>query len=308
MRYPRQLSVGARVALVAPAGRINGARDIEHAIANARSFGWEGVPGEHARQQHGYFAGSDDQRIADLERAITDDSIDAVWCIRGGYGIMRILDRMPFDALRSAGKPLIGYSDITALHAAVQRRCGLVTFHGPVARATITDFARSSLSRAVSGDDPFVAPLVAPRVLRDGRATGRLAGGNLALLAALCGTSYAPDFRGCIVIMEDIYEPVYRIDRMLTQLRMAGAFDGCTALAFGQFTEIPGDPAIDLPLDDVLRETADLLGVPALAGLPIGHVDDQWTVPLGAVAGIDADAGTLRLVEPGTTRGHDDRQ
>jgi muramoyltetrapeptide carboxypeptidase len=284
---------------VAPAGRINGARDVEHAMANARSFGWEGVPGENVRQRHGYFAGSDDERIADLARAIGDDSIDAIWCIRGGYGIMRILDRLPYDALRAGAKPLIGYSDITALHAAVHRRCDLVTYHGPVARATITDFARSSLCRAVNAEDPFIEALDPPRSLRGGRATGKLAGGNLALLAALCGTPYAPDFRGRIVIIEDIYEPVYRIDRMLTQLRMAGALEGCSALAFGQFTEVPGeDPSIDLPLDDVLAETASLLGVPALAGLPIGHVDDQWTVPLGAVAEIDADAGTLRLVEP----------
>jgi muramoyltetrapeptide carboxypeptidase len=284
------------MALVAPAGRINGAVDVERGIANVRSLNHQPVVGANAQQQLGYFAGSDEQRLADLNQALGDPSVDAVWCLRGGYGVMRLLERVDYGALRARPKALIGYSDITALHSAVNDRAQLVTFHGPVARATLTPFARESLQRALAGRDPFVETAGA-RSLAPGCSTGRLAGGNLALLASLAGTPFAPSFDGAIVIMEDVYEAVYRIDRMLTQLRLSGMLRGCRGLAFGHFTEIPReDPRFTRPLEDVLAETAELLGVPCVADLPIGHVDDQWTVPLGAAAELDADAATLRLL------------
>ena len=299
MRRP-SIRTEARVALVAPAGPLNGARDLERARENVRSFGWIPVVGANVLARAGYLAGGDAARLADLNAALVDDSVDAVWCIRGGYGVMRILETVDYAALRRRPKPVIGYSDITALHAAIATRCETVTFHGPTARAELSVFSRASLQRAIVGGDP-VGRAEGARLLAPGRARGRLVGGNLAILCALTGTAYAPDYRNAILVVEDVNEAVYRIDRMLTQLRLTGALGSCAGLVFGQFTDIPRDaPEESLgarSLDDVLGELASALGVPCIAGAPIGHVADQWTLPLGAEAELDADAGTLRILE-----------
>jgi muramoyltetrapeptide carboxypeptidase len=179
---------------------------------------------------------------------------------------------------------LIGYSDITALHSAWQR-AGVQSYHGPTARAVLTPFTLDSLMRAVRRGADSAGAASGATVLRHGCVTGRLAGGNLALAASLCGTPWALDFRDAIVVLEDINEATYRVDRMLTQLRLAGAFAGCRALAFGHFTNC--DERADTgsrSLTAVLQECADALAVPAMLGIPLGHIDDQWTLPLGALA------------------------
>ena len=299
MRRP-SIRTEARVALVAPAGPLNGERDLERAKENVRSFGWIPVVGANALARVGYLAGRDGARLADLNAALVDDSIDAVWCIRGGYGVMRILETVDYAALRRRPKPVIGYSDLTALHAAIATRCETMTFHGPTARAELSVFSRESLQRAAVGGDP-AGLAEGARMLAPGRARGRLVGGNLAILCALAGTAYAPDYRNAILVLEDVNEAVYRIDRMLTQLRLTGALGACAGLVFGQFTDIPHDePEESLgarTLDEVLGEVASTLGVPCIAGAPIGHVADQWTLPLGAEAELDADAGTLRILQ-----------
>jgi muramoyltetrapeptide carboxypeptidase len=250
--------------------------------------------------REGYLAGGDGARLADLNAALTDESIEAVWCIRGGYGVMRILETVDYAALRRHPKPVIGYSDITALHAAIATRCETVTFHGPTARGELSQFSRLSLERALVGADSCGIAAGA-RTLVGGRARGRLVGGNLALLCALAGTPYAPDYHDAILVLEDVNEAVYRIDRTLTQLRLAGALAGCAAIVFGQFSDIPTDsPEESLgarTLGDVLGEVATSLQVPCIAGAPVGHVADQWTLPLGADAELDADACTLRILE-----------
>ena len=298
MRRPPPLAAGARVALLAPAGPLRGPVDVATGEANARSLGWEPRTGAHVLDRHGYFAGRDADRLADLNRALRDDAIDAVWCLRGGYGIMRLLDGVDYDAVRRRPKPLIGFSDITALHAALAREADLVTLHGPVARNPLTPLTRASLVRATAqrGDPCGRAP--GARAIRGGRASGRLAGGNLALLAALAGTRWAPRFDGAVLLLEDVNEAVYRMDRMLVQLRLAGMLDGVRAIVFGQCTDCPEDSGDGRrTLDDVLAETADALRVPCLAGIPLGHVEDQWTFPLGMDAEVDADGGTVHVLE-----------
>jgi muramoyltetrapeptide carboxypeptidase len=294
---PPLLAPGARVALVAPAGPLRGPSDLERAEGNARALGWEPVVGTHALERACYFAGPDHARLADLNAALADPRIDGIWCIRGGYGAMRLLPDVDFGALAARPRALIGYSDVTALHCGAAACVpGLVTFHGPTARGKLTPFSHASLERAVAtGGDPCGGAPGA-RTVRPGRAAGRLAGGNLALLAALVGTRWAPRFAGAIVVLEDVGEAIYRVDRMLRQLLLAGAFDGCSALAFGECTDCPEECADDgrRTLDDVVAEVADALGVPAVAGLPVGHIDDQWTLPLGAPAELDADARALR--------------
>lgn len=299
MRRP-SIAAGARVALVSPAGPLRGEADLQHAQENVRSLGWVPVVGAHALSRAGYLAGRDGDRLADLNLALTDDAIDAVWCARGGYGAMRILDQIDYAALRRRPKPVIGYSDVTALHAAMGTRCEVVTFHGPTARASLTPFSRTSLERALAGSDSCGAATNAT-TLHGGRARGRLIGGNLALLCALAGTPYAPDYRDAILFLEDVNESVYRIDRMLTQLRLAGILSACRGIVFGQFTDVPtNSPEESLgarSLDEVLGEVAAATNIPCIAGAPIGHVADQWTLPVGASAEIDADARVLRILE-----------
>lgn len=259
-------------------------------------MGWEPVVGAHALERDGYLAGNDELRRNDLNTFVADDSIDGIWCIRGGYGAMRLLNGLDYSAWRDHPRALIGYSDITALHAAIGPRAELVTFHGPTARAVLTDFTRASLCAAVSGSGSSTLTAESAIVLRRGTASGYLAGGNLAVLSALCGTPFAPRLDGAILVLEDVNESVYRIDRMLTQLRLSGALDRLAGIAFGHFTEIPEDNSHeDRALDDLLSEVAAQCSVPCIARIPVGHIADQWTIPIGRTAVLDADARTLTI-------------
>jgi len=295
-RCAKPLEPGAHVALIAPAGPLQKPEDLPRAQENSRLLGWEPIVGPHATERVGYLAGHDRDRLNDINRALRDPTIDAIWCLRGGYGMMRILAGIDYDALSRTPKAIIGYSDITALHAAVQRKCRLVTYHGPTARETMSDFARDSFRRALveQADSCGVAPNA--REINAGVAEGRLVGGNLAVLASLCGTPFAPDLSDGILILEEINEPVYRIDRMLQQLKLAGALNGCRAIAFGECTGCTEDAGGGgRPFDEVLGEVADALGVPCLAGIPIGHIAEQWTIPLGAMAKLDTAKRTLTV-------------
>jgi muramoyltetrapeptide carboxypeptidase len=282
---PPALGAGARVALLSPAGPLASDVDLERAMHNARDLGWEPRASPHALAHEGYLAGDDAARLSDLNAAIRDPHIDAIWCLRGGYGSMRVLDAIDYDALRRAPKAIIGFSDITALHLAVRARAGLVSYHGPNARAVLTPFSRDSLLRATStASDPFTgaAPLT---WLQEGDAAGPLEGGNLALICSLLGTPFAPHFDGAILVLEDVNEPLYRIDRMLRQLVLSGALSRVAGLCFGAFTE-RGDEHDVAPrsLDVLFREAAAHVRGPVVAGIPCGHVPDQWTFPLGARA------------------------
>jgi muramoyltetrapeptide carboxypeptidase len=296
--YPA-LKPGARVALVAPAGPLRIPTDLDRAVENARTLGWEPVVGAHARAKKMYFAGADDERLADLNEALRDDTMDAVWCLRGGYGAMRLLEGVDYDALRRRPKTIIGYSDITALHCAVAVRCDLGSLHGPTARTRLTAFSERSLRAATTRDEEPCGGAPQAQTLVSGRARGRLVGGNLALLSALHGTPFQPRYDGAILIVEDVNEASYRIERMLLQLRLSGVLQRCAGIAFGSFTNTGSqDSAIGgtRSVDEVLREAAEMAGVPALCGIPVGHIDDQWSVPFGAEAELDADAKRLTVI------------
>lgn len=276
---------------------MRGDEELRQAVDNCHAFGWEAIPGAHVLARRGYFAGGDADRLADFSAALEDDAIDGMWCVRGGYGSMRILEQLDFRALRRRPKAIIGYSDITALHAAIGSRADLVTYHGPTARATLSSFSREALLRAVGPESGAPASFRAPgaRTVIPGRVTGPLVGGNLTVLAALCGTPFAPHIDGAILFLEDVNEAVYRIDRMLTQLRLAGLLDRCAGLVFGAFVRATEgeDGGGGRTLDEVLDECAHTLRIPCIAGAPIGHVADQWTLPVGAVIEFDADTRAL---------------
>lgn len=309
---PPKLVPGSRIALVAPAGPLLEKDDLTRAQQLCRALGYEPFIGTNAYSRYGYLAGTDDQRFADLNAALQNPSIDAVWCIRGGYGSIRLLERVDYDAIARRPKALIGFSDITVLLNAVTRQSGVVTFHGPVARAAMPLFSREHFDRVLaSGEVPGLLGRIPPSdavlvpqdnrivTLHGGTAEGWLAGGNLTLLHCLIGTPYFPDLEGAILFLEDVAERLYNIDRMLAHLRIIGALQQLAGVAVGRFTQLEratGDGA--LGFDEVLATYFGSLGIPVAYGFPIGHIDAQWTLPLGVRARLNADAGELELLEP----------
>src|SRR5215203_1137872 len=309
---PPKLVPGSRVALIAPAGPLLERDDLTRAEALCRALGYDPVLGKSAHAHHGYLAGTDDERLDDLNSALVDPAIHAIWCIRGGYGSIRLLDRIDYDAMSRRPKIVVGFSDITALLNAITEMTGVVTFHGPVARAAMPAFSRRHFELVLAGNTlagrlgrlPVpMGELVSPEnrivTLRAGIAEGPLVGGNLTLLQCLVGTPYFPELAGAILFLEDVGEDLYRVDRMLSHLRLVGALQQLAGIIIGRFTELKrstGDGA--LGFDEVLAHYLDPLGIPAAYGFPIGHIDDQWTLPLGVTARLDAGAGEVELIEP----------
>jgi muramoyltetrapeptide carboxypeptidase len=252
------------------------------------------VRGVHVLARRGYLAGRDDERLRDLQWALDASDVDAVWCLRGGYGMTRIVSALSFERFVLRPKPVIGYSDVTALHCALWARTGVVSFHGHTARAEMPAMSLASLRGAVTQSAQPCGVWGDAEAVRAGRVHGRLAGGNLALLAALCGTPDALRGAGAIVVLEDVNESAYRVDRLLRQLEQSGVLRGCVGLAVGQFTQVPADDNPDaMTVRELIAEAAERLCVPCLSNLPIGHIADQWTVPLGAEAWLDVEARSL---------------
>lgn len=289
------LPAGSRVALIAPAGPLSSDAELNQSITNARQLGWEPVVGKSVSAREGYFAGPDDARLADLLWALEEPSIQGIWCVRGGYGAMRLLPMLDVSRIAFAGKPLIGFSDITALHSLWQR-AGVVSYHGPTARAPLTQFSAGWLGSALQTQESLRLGSDAMHTVRGGHARGRVTGGNLALLAALCGTPWQVDLRDAIVFIEDIGEAIYRLDRMLMQLRLARAFDGCAGVVFGQFTNCPEETEDGArSLQSLIAEAAEAVHCPVVANAPFGHIAEQWTLPFGEYAELDADSGLITI-------------
>lgn len=299
---PRALVPGARVALVAPAGPLDPDR-IQAAEACCRSLGLEPRVQPSASARHRFLAGRDAARLRDLQAAFDDPSVDAVWALRGGYGTQRIVDRLDLGRQLRDPVPFLGFSDNTALHAR-HATLGVLSVHAPhpgtdLPPPTMEHLRRLLFRTDAPGPLPTRPQDPAPRGLVAGTAEGRLAGGNLAILASLCGTRDAVDAEGRILFLEEVGEPAYRVDRMLLQLRRSGALDGVVGLALGRFTprddEAGGD---EHAVEDVLREYAEALGVPTVCDLPFGHVEHNCALPVGGLARLDAGAASLTLLEP----------
>lgn len=299
------LQPGDLVMVVSPAGPAQPER-VAAGIELLRSWGLRPVPAPHAFDRQGYLAGSDAERLADLNAAFADPQVRAVVVARGGYGVQRIVDYLDFAALRRDPKPVVGFSDITALHLALWRGARLASVYGPGAawspERTGEQSARSlhdalmSTEPVVIKQQPAAQTTPASRLGADGlpgRASGHLLGGNLSLLAASVGTPDFPDLTGAILLIEDVDEPPYRVDRMLTQLRRAGVLAGLAGVAVGQFVRCTDQWATDVA--EVIGDRLGDLGMPVLGGLPIGHGVDQLAVPVGVPATIDVAGATLTV-------------
>lgn len=292
------LQPGDQVAVISPAGPADPGL-VDAGLAMLRSWGLRPALGTHALARERYLAGSDAARAADLNTALRDPQMRAVVATRGGYGTQRIVDLLDAGAVRADPKPVVGFSDVTALQLALWRGARLASIHGPgVAWRSARTGAESaeSLRAALMSNAPVVlkrdpaAPTAA--VSAGGAASGVLLGGNLCLLAASVGTPDFPDLTGALLLLEEVGEPPYKVDRMLTHLLRAGALAGVAGVALGQFTDCPdgSDPA---EFAGVLAERLGGLGVPVLGGLPVGHGPDQLSVPVGVPATLDVAAGTL---------------
>jgi muramoyltetrapeptide carboxypeptidase len=283
--------------LVAPAGPLKSDDEFERAQQIVRTLGLVPRIGTFAKASElGYLAGTDEQRAADFNEAARDPRVRGIFALRGGYGTMRILEKIDYKALARDPKVVLGYSDLTALLNAITQRTGLLTFHGPVAALSqFTALETQALRAAVMSAEPLGA-LQAPeaQTLIGGVARGRLAGGNLSLIAALLGTPYEINTRGALLVLEDVDESPYRIDRMLTQLRMSGALSRAAGIIAGGWTNCG-------VTDELLRDRLGDLGIPVLTETLIGHIDEQWTLPIGARATLDANARTLTIEEPAVT-------
>lgn len=300
LHKPRPLTPGDVVRVVAPAGRVDPAH-LEDGLQVLKGWGLTVEVGEHVLdRQDGYLSGADSARLSDLSRAWCDPRVAAVLCARGGYGTQRIIDLLNWSALRDArpgpAAPIfVGFSDITALHEAINQQLGVLTLHGPMIASSrfVEDEASQEHLRAVLfGQEQDLGPVSSPdaRVLVPGRATGTLAGGNLAVLTAGIGTSrQRPDFGGCLLVLEDVAEEPFRIDRMLTQLLRAGCLDGVAGIVAGRWN---GCGPLDA-VDDVLYERLGGLGVPVITGLEIGHDVHNFTIPLGTLGMLDAEKALL---------------
>ncbi|HVK07790.1 MAG TPA: LD-carboxypeptidase [Gemmataceae bacterium] len=305
---PPALKPGDTIAFVAPAGPANPDR-VRAAKERFESMGFRvRVPATLTARKDRYLAGSDDDRAAELNAAIKDKTVQAVFAVRGGYGLTRILDRIDYRALRDHPKIITGFSDLTALHLAIARECRLVTFHAPMPQASLHrddgghGYSADVFWRTVRADKypnggaGFTIPLPAdrpkPKGLVPGKARGRLVGGNLSLLAATVGTPYQVEADGNILFIEDTGEAAYRVDRMLSQLRLAGLLGKFAGVVVGTF-----DGTDERELEAVLRDYFGKSKVPVMTGFPVGHTAYNATLPHGGLAEMDADAGTVRLLE-----------
>ncbi len=297
----KPLSLGSKIGVITPASPAKEMAVIEAGVEVLEALGYQTVLGEAVRPINDYLAGSDLERRVDLERFWWDDSIEAIWCLRGGYGSVRLLPDLYLGLIERNPKILIGFSDITGLELGLWKRTGLVTFHGPVLTVLKNEFSinhafqmltGAALGKSLSWPDVKTSNYV---VFKNGKARGPLLGGNLALVSSLLGTRYFPDLEGAILFLEETEEPPYRIDRMLTQLLESGVLDSTAGIIIGRCNPIEGEAEEDLI--KVCAERLSKVACPAAYGFPIGHIPEQWTLPQGVTAEVDLGKGELTLVE-----------
>lgn len=306
---PPRLRKGDLIGIVAPSSPQRDDDRLRRGIHYFESLGYRVRLGEHLWKRHGYLAGTDDERVADLNAMLNDPAVRMVVAGRGGYGMTRILDRVDYRAMRRDPKIIVGFSDVTALNCAALRRARLVTFSGAMpgvdfGGATIDEFAEEHFWRVVTsarafGSLPSPADSTMSSIAR-GRAEGWLLAGNLTLLAVLCGTPFIPKANGAVLLVEEIGEESYRVDRLLSQLSNAGVLSDLAGLAFGAFTDAdPRRVSVEpLPIEEVFADYARRAAVPTITGVAYGHIPRKLTLPLGVRTVIDGSRSLMRITEP----------
>jgi muramoyltetrapeptide carboxypeptidase len=310
---PKALKQGDTVGLITPSTEVIDPDRLALAAMTLKFFGLRVKMGSNVGKRSVNYTGSVNARLDDLHAMFSDKAVDGVFAVRGGYGSGHLLDKIDYSVIRKNPKIFLGYSDITALHLAIYKRAGVVTFHGPVAVSSYTDYTQAAFRKALFDRRP-IGRLTNPqesnqlrpehhlRTVRGGKASGQLIGGNLSLIAATMGTEFEIDTRGKILFLEDVGEQPYSLDRMLTHMRLAGKLDSAAGIIFGECAECaPRDykPSMASPysLGEVVDNILGGLKIPVLYGLTIGHTADQLTLPMGVKATLDADNGFLDITE-----------
>lgn len=306
---PKRLATGDTVGLVLPATAALETDSIAFAKEQLEAIGLKVTIGKHAYDRWGYLAGRDRDRADDINAFFADDSIAGIICYTGGWGSPRVLPYLDYDLIARKTKVIVGFSDITGLINAIHKKTGLITFHGPVGASTFDPYTLANFRRVIMTAEP-AGLLESPpkksdelvdrvnRVIRlaPGKASGPLVGGNLTLVTTVMGTPYELDTKGKIFFLEDVHEEPYRIDRMLTQLALGGKFDGIAGFVWGRCSDcqIKGPT---LSIEEILHDRFGSLPVPCISGLSFGHIPQKLTLPIGAMATLDAGAGTLTIDE-----------
>ncbi len=306
---PKRLEPGNVIGLVTPGSPIT-KEQLDGAVKQLEDMGYKTYYKPSVLSEYGYFAGTDPERADELMHMFANKEVDAIMCVRGGYGSIRILDLLDYNMIRKNPKIFIGYSDITALITSIFERTGLICFHGPLGISDYTDYTLKSFDRVlVNPTERYKYPYHREEntednpefdfyTIRDGKAEGELIGGNLSVLASMAGSAFTPDFENKIVYLEEIEEKTYRVDRMLTQLVQATNLRKAKGLVLGVFYKCSENDPPTIPLKQAIEDIVKPLNIPVAYGFPFGHIKTKMTLPTGVVAKFNATRRTLKLMEP----------
>ena len=300
---PKKLVNGSKIAVTAPGGAIWDSKDVARFEQILRKMGYLVVLGDTLTKQHGYLAGTDDERANELMSFFSNPSIDGIIAMRGGWGCARLLDKIDYSIIQANPKVLMGFSDITSLLNAIYIKTGLVTFHGMVGVNTWNEFSTDVFNRVVCNGENCSFPIEQTpsknfMTINKGKAQGKLVGGNLSVISGLIGSPYFELPENSILFLEETNEEPYVVDRLLTHLKLAHVYDKLNGIIFGNCSKcLAENPSESMPTIEVIREHFSSLKIPVSFGSPIGHVANKWTLPIGIEVEMEAETGSLLLLE-----------
>ncbi|HLC83512.1 MAG TPA: LD-carboxypeptidase [Bacteroidia bacterium] len=300
---PPSLKTGDTIAISSPAGAVWDDAQVEKFVSILENSGFQVKRGQTLKERYGYFAGTDEFRASEISNFFLDKNVNAIFCMKGGWGCARILDKLNFEMIKNNPKIIMGFSDITSLLIAINSKTGLATYHGPVGNSGWNDFTVKYVKEVLV--DKKIVSYAYPEddsdkhyTINEGKAKGILVGGNLTVLANMIGSEYLPDWKNKILFLEETGEEPYRVDRMLTQLKLAGVLNNISGFVFGKCVKCEAEePEKAFTLKEVLEQHIKPLGIPAFYGAMIGHIVNKYTMPIGIEAEIDASLGLIKLLE-----------
>jgi muramoyltetrapeptide carboxypeptidase len=302
-RLPRKLSKGDVIGICAPAGAVKESSEVDDFITVLTQMGFKVKLGKNVRDRFGYFSADDKSRADEFMELVKDKEVNGVFFVRGGWGCARILEHLDFQAIRENPKVIMGFSDITTLLNAITTKTGMVTFHGPGGNSSWNPYSVSYIKEVLMEgknitflNKSYDSEI---RTISTGKAIGELYGGNLSVISGLIGSDYLPDWNNKILFLEDVMEEPYRIDRMLTQLKLAGIFDKVSGVALGVFRKCTAEePEFSFTLEEVFDQHFTNAEMPVLSGLQFGHTKNKFTLPVGTQVELNSDRGSLQMMEP----------
>ena len=301
---PKRLKKGDTIGIAASAGPIRERKEVSDFQDVLHGLGFNTKLGKNVFKREGYFSANDDDRSDEFMELIQDEEVNGIFFIRGGWGCARFLDLLDYEMIRQNPKVIMGFSDITALLNAITLHSEIITFHGPGGNSTWNSYSVKCITRLLSDGEKIIFANSAGdhpiRTYKSGKAEGEFFGGNLSVLSGMVGSRYLPDWNGKILFLEDVGEEPYRIDRMLTQFKLAGVFKQISGLVLGNFRKCtPEEPHRSFTLEEVFEQHFTEAQFPVFYGAQIGHIRNKFTVPVGVNVRIDADAGTIQMLEGG---------